>query len=428
MNVVATGIALVTSLATPRTASAFLPQDGAAACSTSAERARRLELSDGRIVSVDVQSVAVSNGTVMAVGRHAYVFPRSANSRTSPGLQDTIIGVVIDGRGNVSPVHRPLRESRVFFPRVAAARDGSFHVLFATGIDTSDAAPIRADTASIWYARFANGAWTARERIAEVRGAALHPEYASDLVEQDGSLSFLFPFDDGRVFTSDRGVILLRRRGRTWTADTLRTLLMPTAVRARHAPRDASLLVLLAQSVSNGAPRAEKLYLARFDSTWTEPRWIAGDGVRPVTLPIAANLGDGVIASWVSWQPMVPRTSVVEWLRIHPGGRTSTGAAIDSGEATFPFEMIVVDDAYPLWLYRGEPYGMGLALAVATDTIVTRLGGLTIPFHNPRARAIALSPTRILLFTMKRAITDAEPMIASYSTVFEIRCPRSVRR
>jgi hypothetical protein len=203
---------------------------------------------------------------------------------------------------------------------------------------------------------------------------------------------------------------------------------MPTAVRARHAPRDASLLVLLAQSVSNSAPRAEKLYLARFDSTWTEPRWIAGDGVRPVTLPIAANLGDGVIASWVSWQPMVPRTSVVEWLRIHPGGRTSTGAAIDSGEATFPFEMIVVDDAYPLWLYRGEPYGTGLALAVATDTIVTRLGGLSVPFHNPRARAIALSPTRILLFTMKRAITDAEPMIASYSTVFEIRCPRSVRR
>ena len=90
--------------------------------------------------------------------------------------------------------------------------------------------------------------------------------------------------------------------------------------------------------------------------------------------------------------------------------------------------MVVVDDRYPLWLYRGERYGTTLTLAMATDSGAASTGTLTVPFHNPRARAIALSGTRVLVFTMKRAITDAEPMIASYSTVFEIRCPRSVRR
>jgi hypothetical protein len=103
--------ALAASMAVGRVALASSPQRGET-CTVTSEPARRLELSDGRIVSVDVQSVATSGGSVMAVGRHAYLFPRTANPLTSPTLLDSIIGVVIDGRGNTSLVSNPVHATR----------------------------------------------------------------------------------------------------------------------------------------------------------------------------------------------------------------------------------------------------------------------------------------------------------------------------
>ena len=49
-------------------------------------------------------------------------------------------------------------------------------------------------------------------------------------------------------------------------------------------------------------------------------------------------------------------------------------------------------------------------------------------FGNPSTRTIALSGTRVLVFTQQRARTETEPMAASFTTALEIRCPRTAQR
>lgn len=418
---------LAAMVAAGRAASAAVPQRPGA-CTSLAQPAHRLELADGRVVSIDVQSVAASGDVVMAVGRHAYVFPRGANPRTSPTLQDSIIGVVVDGRGRTSLVRNPLLPRRVLFPRVTAARDGSFHMLFVTSGDSVGLQSTPLDTASIWYARFHNGAWTTPERVATVRAAFLQSE-STELLELDGSPAYLFPFIDARQDSSSGGVILLRRASGAWLADTLATPAATPFVRAVVVPGGSSVVAVIAQAGPRvGGIAADELYAVRFDSARSAPRRIGGDGWRPVTLPMLATVGDTIIASWISWRQMRPETSRIDWVRIEPGGRLVDGPAVHAGSAAIPFHMIGVDNRYALWLYHGEPWGSAVALALASGSTIVRRASLPVPFENPGPKAIAIAPTRILVFTMKRGSAEDEPMVASYTAVLEIRCPGSAQR
>ncbi|MGH9202158.1 MAG: hypothetical protein ACRD2A_13095, partial [Vicinamibacterales bacterium] len=354
----------------------------AAACSTIAEPSRRLELADGGIVSVDMRSLARSGQSVLAIGRHAYVFPRSAQSRTSPIVKDSIIGVLID-RGNVSLVFSPMKPRPVFHPHAVADPDGSFHVLFATAGDTLPHYVDASDTATLWYARLEKGNWRSVQRVASVRGAALNQESSSDLLVRNGQLSFLFPFVDDRDSSSKGGVILLRRRNAIWSIDTLRTYRRPSAVRARHGPTGESIVAVFPQSGPGNNSIAQRLYLARFDSAWSSRRVIAGDGHRAVLAPTLAARGDGFVVSWNTWPVWQSDSLQLEWLQMDAHDRVSIGPIIDFGENGFPFELVAVDDRYPLWLYHGWPFGQVATLVVAMDSTLKRLPDLRLPFFNP---------------------------------------------
>lgn len=396
-------------------------------CQVEAATPRRVELPDGRAVSTDVQSVAVSDGSVMAVGRLAYVFPLQATPRTSPVVMDSIIGFVIDRDGHVSLVPNPPGVRRPFFPRVAAASAGAFHALFVTSVDTANRIYGHLDTATIWYARFRQGAWTSPERVGEVRNALLQSEFASDLLARNDSLSFVFAFSVGEYTPmTTGGVVLLRRRGHTWLADTLHTVRGPTsAVLAFEPGRNSVATAITIPGTGNRA--GSSLYLARFDRRWDQPRRIAGDGIASVTAPIISAVGEELVASWIDWKWMDAGSSRLSWLRI--GAQDSMVARpIASGGSTYLFEVAVIGGRYPLWLHRGETYGTTMALAMALDSTIVRPGVLTVPFENPRARAAELSPARLLVLTMKQGKLPDEPMVASYATMLEFRCPMSVRR
>jgi len=406
--------------------SAGLPQV-AATCSTIVEPSRRLELPDGGIVSVDMQSLARSGESVLAIGRHAYVFPRNAQLRSSPIVKDSIIGVLID-RGNVSLVFSPMKPRRVFHPHAVAGQNGSFHVLFATAGDTLPHFVDASDTATLWYARFDNGTWRSVQRIAAVRGASLNEEASSDFLERDGQLSFLFPFVDDRDSASTGGVILLRRRQSTWSWDTLRTYRRPSAVRARHGPTGESITSVFPQYGPGLDSIAERLYVARFDSTWSARRVIAGDGLRAVMAPDLVAEGDGFIVSWNSWRAGQFGSLGLEWLRLNSNNHVVVRSVVDSGKTTFPFELVSADQQRPLWLYHGAPYQQAAALVMALDSGLMRFADLRAPFFNPATISIALSRSRYLVFTQKVGQTETEPMAASYTTLLQIRCPTSAQR
>ena len=115
-------VSLMTAFAVRTNGQEAAPQI-APACRVGSNTPKRLELSDGRIVSVDFRAFARSGSTVLALGRHAYVFPRAAGRITPPQFKDSILGVTIDGRGRVDLVSNPSLPVRVFHPRVAAAHD-----------------------------------------------------------------------------------------------------------------------------------------------------------------------------------------------------------------------------------------------------------------------------------------------------------------
>ena len=396
----------------------------AESCTVSAAPSRRLELPDGRIVSVDAKSVTASGGSILALGPFVYTFPANARPGTSPLPGDPLIGVFIAANGAVALVPSPLRDRNVAYARAARAPDGAFHVLFVTGIASVGGGPATDDSATIWYAHFARGHWGAPQLVAKTHGAALNPEFTSELLERDGSLALVFPFVDQRSATSGGGLVALRRQSGTWTSDTLHTYLPPPAARARYAAGN-TLAVLFSQSV-RGA-KAEDVYLARVSQGWSEPERVGGNGVRPISDLALSPVPDGFIASWSTWEWLNAATNVIEWSRIATNGVHSFAAVVDSGPLTYPFELVTVAGR-PLWLHQGEPYGSTVSYALATVGDQLLRGRLTMPFHNSRPKAVTLSPDRTVLLTMKRGAVGAEPMIASWMTDIRIRCPRAERR
>ena len=393
-------------------------------CSVTAEPSRRLELPDGRIVSIDVKNVVRSAGSIVALGRYMHVFPASATLMTSPVEIDSTIGVIIDSRGVVRLLPSPFRDRSVSFARAAAGPSGSFHVLFTTGIQNLNFAPAPDDTATIWYARLENGRWRSLERITATLGAALNTEFTTDLLERAGSLAFVFPFIDRRNEETGGGLIALRRRSGRWSSDTVRTHRIPSAVRARLGA-DGALYLLFSQH--ERGVKGDDVYLTRpGDDAKTRQRISARSrGVSDLAL---VTIPGGMAASWGTWQWANAATNVVEWSRVGDGARPLAPTGVDSGAATYPFEFFAAD-SHLVWFYHGEPFDAFVRFAVApSGGGRLQRGSLTIPFSNAQARAVGLTADRTLLFTMKFGRAQNEPMGASWTTVVRIRCPSPARR
>ena len=340
--------------------------------------------------------------------------------RSDAVMRDSIIGFVIDAKGVVSIVPRPPHVARVASPRVAAASDGSFHMLYVTTADDQNGILPPADTATIWYARYQGNRWSAPERVLETKGARLLTETASHLLERDSELSFLFP----NASPGSRGLILLRRRASRWITDTLQTGQDPTTVSAVHAS-DGSLVAAFTMPGRAIDPTyTDVLFTARFRSSWSSPVYTGGT-TRPVGMTRLLRAGNTIVATWIEWMWGDANTSQLYWLRL---GTDSIAMPVASGRATYPFEALALDDRHPLWLVRGAHYGTTLAPLVATGSTVAPLGILDVPFENPKAYAIAVDDGRVLVLTMKQGKSPDEPMVASYATVLQFRCPDSVRR
>jgi hypothetical protein len=390
------------------------------ACSVTAGTPRRVELADGRIVSVDVQSMAQSGGSILAIGRHAYVFPRTTTSVTSPVIRDSIIGFEIDRMADLT-VPAPACLASGLFPKVS--QDG-FHIVFATSSDSTASQTGKQDSATIWYAlRIAGG----RHRSASWCGLAAAGT-TSELLEGAGTLSWAFVFADTWENESSGGVVLLRRRRGAWSADTLRTPTTPGVVRLVHGASGDSVVAVFTREYQRGTTSIlAQLYLATFTSRWSEASLIAGDGRRALTLPVLPGwaMGFSFMDQLDSWQS---ETSRIEWLRIGRDGRFVDGPVIATGEKAYPFELIVMDDRHPIWLYHGVPFGTTVELASATDTSVIQLGNIGAPFGDPKPETVAIDDSRVLAHTMRQGSAPDDPMVASWITTLEFRCPRSARR
>ena len=154
----------------------------------------------------------------------------------------------------------------------------------------------------------------------------------------------------------------------------------------------------------------------------------AGDGTLPITAPALAVQGPGLVASWLTWPGGNPAQGWLQWLQLDADGHVTLRSVIDSGMSTFPYELVMVDGRQPAWLYHGEPFGSVVTIMTTQDSVVRRLAPVKAEFWNPGTKTVALSGSRFMVFTQRRAQTSTEPMASSFITVLEIRCPRSAQR
>jgi hypothetical protein len=137
---------------------------------------------------------------------------------------------------------------------------------------------------------------------------------------------------------------------------------------------------------------------------------------------------DDYVASWIEWRWLDAQSAKLKWMLIDSTGRSTVTGAVDAGPPTYPYELTTVGGRHPLWLYHGTPPGNLVALAVFLDSSIARLPSIVAPFRNPLPSTLALPGNRLLLFTQKLALSDNEPMAASFVTELEVRCPRTGRR
>jgi hypothetical protein len=284
-----------------------------------------------------------------------------------------------------------------------------------TGLDPTS------DTASLWYARYQSGRWTRPEHITSLRGARLNPASTSLLLEREGQLSLVFPVATPQM----HGLILARRLHGRWRFDTLRTSADPGSVSAIHAS-DGSLVAAFTMSGREIDPAfSDVLFTTRFRSSWSAPTRIGGRGIRPVTTPSVLRVETEVVTTWIDWTWGNASTSQLHW---RSSGIDTTTRQVAAGSSTYPYESLVLGNRYPLWVIRGEQYGTTLSVLIASDSTVERLATFTVPFENPKASAIDLGGDRVLVLTMKQGKTPDEPMVASFATILQFRCPASARR
>ena len=354
----------------------------------------------------------------MAVGGQAYVFPVGAGPRDDMVIRDSIIGFTIDLEGRVAVVPNPPGIHRAFYPRVVAAADSAFHVLFVTSEPAPYGMSPAADTGTVWYARFRDGAWTEPERIMITRGVRLDPDISSELLERQGELGAVFSFEAA----SSQGLILLRRTQGAWRTDTLHTTDPPMFADAAYA-KDGQIVAAFSMASHRVDPSVRVgLFEARFGSSWSALRRIGGGEQMDIAEVRLVRAGDDIVASWIQWMPFTAETSELHGLTLGGGRQPSR---IDAGKHTFPYDVVSSGSGRPAWLTRGPECGTTLNVSMGPGSLPVTF---TVPFENPRTASVELDPDRVLALTMKQGKAPDEPMVASFGTILQFRCPEPERR
>ena len=385
------------------------------ACSLAVGESRPLTLRDGRLAFVGANSAAANRGAILAAATPAYTFRDGYGINT-----DTLVGVIVDSSGVGVPVLNPLPGRVAADLRVSSAGEAGWHVVF---IDAYGQTGFGQDSGAVWYGRFDGTQWRGVERIAVIHYGSLSLDLAPDLGADGDQLRFAFAFE--RPFASDgtanRGIIMLRRDGGRWSADTLRLLNKPYYVRLVKAPTERGWYVGFDRGYSDaGRVRGTSLFVTRYDSTWHQPELVIDGDSAHVGKPTLISLSDGLVATWIR-----RGAGAVEWGALSHAGPLVT---LPRGAVLFPgileYEVVKLDGTSLLWY--SQPRSSG-----PHDTVlaVLRRGGRTFRLNAFAVRneaflgeAVALSPTDLMMFTTQMPGPVAPTSMHTIVTRLTITC------
>lgn len=408
------------------------PADGgnvsASACRIAEVDTKPLRLADGRLVSIDPQSLALSGKQVLALGTFVYAWPVGARAGALFDTSARLVGVVLDPDGNPRPVRQPLAERRALYPRAVEDGHGGWHVVFVTASPASEDHPNRSiDSGSVWYAHFDGAQWTRTQRLTTAEGASLGAELSSGLASASDRIAFAYPFERRESQGARGGIVLASLRDGRWQWDTAWTSDVPTYVRLAAGEKAGTWTVGIVRGyLRDGRFRASSLFLAEHDSTLGPQVLAAGDGVRPVNSPTLLRIAGDLRLAWAAEQFGSGDSAAVESAMRVRGDTTIRGSRrVLESQQSYRYEAVALQASTVLWLVPATGGGTGVhVLAAGLAGRVSDLGVLPLPMDSPKPRTVTLSPSRLLIVTSALGRSpDAAPVTTSV-TYANVACRR----
>lgn len=395
-----------------------------------------IRLDDGSTVTVDAKSVAVNRGSVLFAGTPTLVWPHKSGRDDLPDTRRTWLGVLRDDRGHVRLVPTPPGYADAAYPRVAAAGRAGWHFVFVRGKQGGVPGNLLLfEHAEVWYGRFDGHTWTGLQQIATARHASLLPEMSSELIVANDGLAFAYPVEHplGGTAGSERrqGIVMLRRRGSEWTADTLATNTLATweAPRSVHmmSIRDSALAVVSAQSFfADGRPRGPALFVTQYGTHWIKPQLLLDISPRYVVSPVALARSDG--SAVITWRTAIPGVDAetLEWGVIEPNGAFHREGALGEVKPIDRPAAISLGTDRTIWAIRDGDARDAIHVFVApSGGPVQDLGTAHVPLENFTTLGAPLPDDTILLITLETGKKAESPFATSFLTALTVRCPPS---
>jgi len=398
----------------------------AAACTVTASPPRRIALSDGTTLTIDVSSVARNRGDVLIAGTPTYLWPRGSARGSSPVNAGEAFGVVRDARGRFALVPPPPGVRDAKHPHVVSAGEDGWHAVFVTGSLGTPRNALAFPEAEIWYGRYDGRRWRGVVRIARAYGAELLPGRSSGLVIARTGLAFAYAFDQSAVRRSNaagnQGLVLLHRRGSDWKADTLPTWESPGTIQLATDTLGALVAIYTHAYFEGGRSHGPDLFTARYATQWDRPRVALKIPSRHVAAPMVA--GPVHTGSVIAWQSSEPGTlsAILEWGMfgsdhlVRPMGHL---APTSNGERP---AMVKVDGANALWIVRDGQSSTSLRLIAAQGDTARDLGAIRVPADNPVMHAAVLTNGTVLIISGGLGRASSDPPASSYLTTAVVRC------
>lgn len=390
---------------------------GAQRCALGRAVTRPITLADSSTVTIDATSIGVYRDLVAIAGTSVNVWPRGASRSSAPRSGPPAIGLLVDSTGRARLIRSPLGDRDVQAPSVASAGAAGWHFIFVTGTLGTTTNALAFDSADVWYGRFDGTEWFDVERIATARKASLLMAATSGVVEAGGGLLFAYPFE-----AKSPGVVMLRRTSSGWRSDTVRAWEAPRSVRVISRP-DGGALALAAQPWFSGRPRGPSLFSTRYDAAWTASRLAFDAAPRETARPLLALLGEDRVV--VTWRAALPgnTTEDLDWGYLRADGTLRRVGRVAGLQSMDQPAVLRLDATRALIAVRKARSRRDAQLFVTSDSALTDLGVLSIPFDNFVLLGAPLSNGRLVLVSGALGKAASDPPAANYVTRVVVQCP-----
>lgn len=264
------------------------------ACTVQQFSQEPLVVDDGRLVYVEADAFAVSQGAVFLAGTPNFVTQMDAGGKVTGVAQDSIFGAVIGAEGRSFIVPSPV-DVRLLTGIRAVGRDGGgWDVVFGEWVPSGASFP---DTVSrLWHGVFRDGAWTSLDTIPLPQEGALSGAFPSSLLRRGDTLWISTTL---QTPSHPPNVALFQYQDGAWTHELIPTFHSQTEL--AHSP-SLGLLLVVVQPDSTQMRDGNSMFIWAQQPEWRQIRRVVHGSVDGRVYNPRFTGGNRSVITWITPQ------------------------------------------------------------------------------------------------------------------------------